>query len=474
MILNFRAGRLSKKMSKEAAKFTSSLQFDSYIFDADIECNIAHTRMLAHEGIIKEDIASKIIKTLEELKEKGMEALEMDPSFEDIHVAIENYVTDRIGEEAGFMHTGKSRNDEVATALRITLKEKIRDMQHEILEFIKNVTKMAEKHKETVIVGYTHLQHAQPTTLAHHLLAYAHSLKRDYERLKDTYKRLDLNPLGSAAMTTTSFPINRNLTTKFLGFSKYMENSIDAVSTRDFIAETLFDLSMIVTNLSRICEEIILWSTYEFGIVEVADGFSSTSSIMPQKKNPDVAEIARAKTSTIYGELITVLGILKALPYAYNRDLQEITPHLWNATETCYEMIRIVEKMLLTIKVNKKRAFELAVSNFATATDLADFIVKERQIPFRAAHMIVGRLVSQAINQGMKPEEIDSKLLDKFSKEVIEKKLRLDDDDIKKTLNPIENVKMRKVPSGPAPDMVDASIKKLQTYVNRELESLTH
>ncbi|MFZ2216962.1 MAG: argininosuccinate lyase [Methanothermobacter tenebrarum] len=470
--MNLRGGRLQKKMDEEAAKFTSSIESDHHIFHADIKCNIAHTRMLAQEGIIDEKTAHKIIKVLEELGKKGIEALKLDPSVEDIHMAIEEYVTEKIGEEAGFMHTGKSRNDQVATDLRLALKEKIREIQKELLNFIKVLVRMAEDHKETIIVGYTHLQHAQVTTFAHHLLAYAHAFKRDYERLKDTYKRVDVNPLGSAALTTTSFPINRKLTTRLLGFSDYMENSMDAVSSRDFIAETIFDLSMIAANLSRICEEMILWSTYEFRLIELADEFSSTSSIMPQKKNPDVAEIARARTSNLYSNLMSVLGILKGLPYTYNRDLQEITPHLWDALGTCYDMICIVRRMLSTVKVDSERGFELAVSNFATATDLADAIVMEKKIPFRTAHQIVGRLINHLIKEGLSLLDVNSSLVDKVSEEIIGEKLELDDDIIRRALDPRENVRRRNVPGGPSPRVVEASIRKLGAYVKDELESL--
>lgn len=466
--MNLRAGRLKRGMEDEAAEFTSSLTFDHHIFEADVDCNIAHTTMLAHEGIIPEEVADKIIEALETLREEGVEALDMDPSVEDIHMAVENYVTARIGEEAGFMHTGKSRNDQVATDLRLALREKIKIISHELLDFIDRIAEMALEHTGTVMVGYTHLQHAQPTTLAHHLMAYAHSLKRDYERLQDTLKRIDINPLGSAAMTTTTFPINRELTTELLGFSDYMRNSMDAVSARDFIAEAVFDLSVLAVNLSRISEEMILWSTYEFGMIEIPDEFSSTSSIMPQKKNPDVAEIARAKTSTVQGALFSVLGIMKALPYTYNRDLQEITPHLWRATDTALSMIRVVRGMLLGIRVNRERALELAGANFATATDLADILVRERGIPFRVAHRIVGRLVTRAIADGLGPSDIDSEYLDEVSLEVTGRRLELDQELVRRALDPLENVRMRMVPGGPAPEMVRAAIDEIRAFVDSE------
>lgn len=466
--MNLRSGRLGKKMSAKTAEFTSSLEFDRYIFQADIECNLAHTTMLSCQKIIDPLIADKIIQSLKKLKNEGIEALNLDHSVEDIHMAVENYVTGEVGEEAGFMHTAKSRNDQVATDLRIVLKEKLGEIQGFILEFIGGILEMAAEHQETVMIGYTHLQHAQPTTFAHHLLAYAHSLKRDYERLKDAYKRVDLNPLGSAAMTTTSFPIDRNITTDLLGFSAYMENSMDAVSSRDFIAETIFSLSLLVTTLGKICEEMVLWSTYEFGIIEIADEFSSTSSIMPQKKNPDVAEIARGKSGILYGELVTILTILKALPYTYNRDLQEITPHLWNGVKHSQEILDMVANMLLSVKVNKERCLELAGANFATATDLADIMVREKKMPFRTAHKIVGRMVTEAINQKLKPEEVTGEFLDKISVDITGDKLNLDEDLIKKALDPLENVKMRTVPGGPSPVMVQKSMDNLKEYINKE------
>ena len=468
--MNLRAGRLGKKMSEDAATFTSSLEFDKYIFEADVECNRAHTTMLAQQGIIESTTAQEILEALDDLKNEGIDALDMDPSVEDIHMALENYVTAKIGKKAGFMHTAKSRNDQVATDLRIVLKQKIIEIQVDILDFIEGLVNLADEHTETVIIGYTHLQHAQPTTFAHHLMAYAHSLKRDYERLKDTYKRVNINPLGSAAMTTTSFPINRDITTELLGFDSYMENSMDAVSSRDFIAETVFDLSMLVTSLSKICEEMILWSTHEFGLITISDEFSSTSSIMPQKKNPDVAEIARAKTAVLYGELNTILTILKAIPYTYNRDLQEITPHLWNGIETAHSTLSIVRDMVLSIKINKERGLELAGANYATATDLADVIVREKQIPFRIAHKIVGRMVTDALASNMKPEEIDQTFMDEITVEITGNPLGLSNNLISKALDPLENVKMRKVPGGPSPEMVNLALKNLRIYLENEIE----
>jgi len=465
--VNLRSGRLKKPMTSEAVDYTSSLISDKVLFQADIKCNFAHVLMLKEEKIIDSDVADNILGALDKLKEEGYNGLTFDDSVEDIHMAIENYVTKAIGPDAGFMHTAKSRNDQVATDIRLVLRDKIIAIEIAILDFIEGITLLSKDHLETVMVGYTHMQHAQPITIAHHLMAYAQSLKRDYERLDDTYKRVNLNPLGSAAMATTSFPINRELTTKLLGFSSYLENSMDGVSSRDFISETVFDLSLLMTSLSKICEELILWSSYEFGVVEIADEYSSTSSIMPQKKNPDVAELARSKATIVNGELVTILTILKAIPYTYNRDLQEITPHLWNAINVSEDTLNIVTKMLLSCEFNKKRCLELATSNFATVTDLADIMVRERKIPFRSAHKIVGRVVNEAITQN---KSINSSFIDEVATQLGFKPLNFDDLLIQKVLDPVENIKIRNVPGGPSPEMVKIAINNITEFLNEEFE----
>lgn len=455
-------------MSHDAADFTSSLDFDRRIFQADILCNHAHTTMLKEQGIIPSDDAEKILQTLSKLSDEGIDALKMDSSVEDIHMALENYVTDQIGETAGFMHTGKSRNDQVATDLRMVLKEELEKILAEILDFISNILELAEENTETIMVGYTHLQHAQPTTIAHHLLSYGYALKRDYERVQDAYKRVDMCPLGSAALTTTSFPINRDRTRELLGFSKLMENSIDGVSSRDFIAETVSTLAILSSTISKICEEMIIWSTYEFGLVEIDGQYASTSSIMPQKKNPDVAEIARAKTAGVYGELITILTIIKSLPQSYNRDLQELTPHLWNAVDSCHSMVNIISDMLSSLKFNSERGLELAGANFSTATELADLIVKDKKLPFRVAHQIVGRTVSKAIEAGFKPSYINPEYIDIVAHELTGEFLLLDKELVKQALDPEKVVQTRKVVGGPATAEVKESIKQLRIFVQVE------
>ena len=279
-------------------------------------------------------------------------------------------------------------------------------------------------------------------------------------------------PLGAAALTTTSFPIDRERTRELLGFERLMENSLDAVSSRDFIAETVFALSMLASNLSKICEELVLWSTYEFGMIEIGNEYSSTSSIMPQKKNPDVAEVARAKTGVIYGELVTIMTILKALPHSYNRDLQEMTPHLWNAMDIAASMLNITCDMLSSVKFKKERGVELAEANFSTATELADLMVREKNLPFRVAHQIVGRTVTEAIDHGMKPGEIDSKFLDKVSMELRGKTLGIDEALVKKALDPYEVIKTRRVIGGSSPEAVREVISHLRDFVAGERDKI--
>ncbi|HPX78434.1 MAG TPA: argininosuccinate lyase, partial [Methanobacterium sp.] len=403
-----------------------------------------------------------------ELDDKGINELDMDPSVEDIHMAVENYVTSQVGEVAGFMHTGKSRNDQVATDLRLVLKEELRDIHLDLLNFISTLLDLADAHTETIMVGYTHLQHAQPTTFAHHLLSYAYALKRDYDRIKDAYKRVDMSPLGSAALTTTSFAIHRKRTAELLGFSSIVENSIDGVSSRDFMLETVSSLSILCTTLSKICEELIIWSTYEFGLVEIAGEYSSTSSIMPQKKNPDVAEIARAKCARVFGELVAILTMLKSLPQSYNRDLQEVTPHLWNAVDNSHALLNIIADMLSTTKFNKERGVELAEANFSTATELADLMVREKKLPFRVAHQIVGRTVGKAIEEGLMPSDITPEYIDAVANELTGEKLKLDSELVKNALDPQQVIRNRKIIGGPAPEMVKEAIANLRNFVRGE------
>ena len=463
--MDLRAGRFDGQMTDDAAKFSSSIEFDKRIFESDIKCNKAHTTMLVEQGIIPESSGKKILGALDKLEKEGLDALDLNPSFEDIHMALEDYVTKEIGSEAGFMHTGKSRNDQVCTDIRLTLKDEILNTISFIKDFIADIVSMARENVDTLFIAYTHLQHAQPTTFAHHLMAYANELRRDCERLEDTIKRVDMSPLGSAALTTTGFPIDRQKTADLLGFASVMDNSIDGVSSRDFACEAIFDYAMLSTTLGKISDEIVIWSSYEFGMVECSNQYSSTSSIMPQKKNPDIAELSRGKSTIAYGELMTVLSMVKGIPHSYNRDLQEVTPHMWNAIDNTNDILLIVHGMLSTLTVNKERTRELAGANFATATELADVIVREKNLPFRIAHRIVGRLVSEAIDDGITTNDIDNEYVDRVCLEVTGEKLNLGDDLVSQALDPIKNVKSRTVKGGCAPSAVLESIEIMEKFL---------
>lgn len=464
--MDLRAGRFDGQMTDDAARFSSSIEFDRRLFEADIKCNRAHTTMLMEEGIIPEESAKKILNALDKLESEGIDALNMDPSFEDIHMALEDYITNEIGSEAGFMHTAKSRNDQVCTDIRLTLKVEIENTIEAIKDFIKTIVEMAKDNLDTLFIAYTHLQHAQPNTFAHHLMAYANELRRDCERFMDTYKRVDMSPLGSAALTTTGFPINRERTAQLLGFSTVMDNSIDGVSSRDFAAETIFDYAMLSTTLGKIADEIVIWSSYEFRMVECSNQYSSTSSIMPQKKNPDIAELARGKSTIAYGELMTVLSMIKGIPHSYNRDLQEVSPHVWNAIDNTNDILIIVHGMLSTLTINKERTEQLAGSNFATATELADVMVRHKQLPFRTAHKIVGRVVSQAIEDGLTTNDITNDYVNKISQEVTGTPIDLGEELVSQALNPLKNVKSRTVKGGCAPSAVEESIEIMEEFLN--------
>ncbi|RAP53395.1 MAG: argininosuccinate lyase [Methanosphaera sp. rholeuAM270] len=463
--MDLRAGRFDGQMTDDAAAFSSSIEFDKRLFEADIKCNRAHTTMLIEQGIIPEESGKKILGALDKLEGEGIDALDLNPSFEDIHMALEDYVTKEIGSEAGFMHTGKSRNDQVCTDIRLALKDELDNTVSAIKSFIETIVGMARDNVDTLFIAYTHLQHAQPTTFAHHLMAYANELRRDCERFMDTYRRVDMNPLGSAALTTTGFPIDRKRTAELLGFAKVMDNSIDGVSSRDFAAEAIFDYAMLSTTLGKIADEIVIWSSYEFRMVECSNQYSSTSSIMPQKKNPDIAELARGKSTIAYGELMTVLAMIKGIPHSYNRDLQEVSPHLWNAIDNTNDILGIVHGMLATLTVNKERTSQLAGANFATATELADVMVREKNLPFRTAHQIVGRIVSDAISEGITTSDIDNDYVNRVSLEITGEELDLGEDLVRQALDPSLNVKGRSVKGGCAPSAVLESIEIMENFL---------
>jgi len=389
-------------------------------------------------------------------------------SYEDLHISIEAKLINLVGEDTGGrMHSARSRNDEVATCIRIRLRDELLTLMHKLITLRKTMLELAREHTNTLMPGFTHLQHAQPTTFAHHLLAHHDALSRDTQRLLGAYMRTNMSPLGAAAFASTGFAINRERTRELLGFDEIVENSMDAVSTRDFVLESISVFSNIMTNLSRIAEEIISWSSEEFGFVELDDQYASTSSIMPQKKNPDTAELLRGKTGTVYGCLMSVLTITKALSMSYNRDLQEVTPHMWRAAGTTISSVIIMAGMLPTMKINTEKMESTAGTGFSTATELADTIVRTTEISFRTAHQIVGTLSKSDVRT---LEE-----LDRIALEITGRKLSdegLSQEMFDGALDVMENVKRRNVVGGPSPVEVSRMIEERNYQLSLDINTL--
>jgi argininosuccinate lyase len=374
--------------------FLSSMVADRQIADADILVDIAHVVMLSKQRILGEETVRPLLSALIGLYDEGIPESAFDDVYEDVHAGIEAFLIGKIGEDTGGrMHMGRSRNDEVAACLRIRLREDVLRQLSILFRLRETLITLAEEHTGTIMPGFTHLQHAQPTTLAHHLLAYEQAFSRDCERLSESFSRVNLSPLGAAAFASTGYPVNREYTARLLGFDGVLVNTMDAVSSRDFALEVLSDLSIMMTGVSRFCEEIILWSSSFAGFVSLDDAFCSTSSIMPQKKNPDTAEIMRAKAASLIGAYTSAAGTVKGLPMSYNRDLQELTPSLLRGIQDAKHSTSLLNDMIMTASFNRERMKEEAGKSYSTATDLADMLVRKCGIPFRTAHSIVGRAV---------------------------------------------------------------------------------
>lgn len=450
-----REGRLGRHLDERVAPYVASTDFDINILTFDLFNDMAHVIMLAEAKIIGRDEAGRILKGLKDIYE-SRDDVKLEPDAEDVHLAIEEILTKKIGDVAGKMHTARSRNDQVACDLRMWLREEVNSLSSLIIEFASILLEKASKHADTIMPGYTHLQRGQPTTLGHQLVAHADAILRDLERLEDSYARINLNPLGAGAFAATSFPIARKRTTQLLGFDGVAENSMDAVAARDFILELQACLSITMTGLARIAEEIILWTTSEFGFAELSDEVATTSSIMPQKKNPDVLELLRARSGKVSGNLLASLAITKGLPMGYNRDFQELNPLLSDSIKTAKYSLAVLGKVVKDLGINEARMREACLENFITATDLADMIVREKNIPFRKAHQIVGAAVAKAVKEGLK--SINSKMLDDAASNVMGSRLNLSDDSVKAALSPVVAVESRVVLGGPAPKEVKRMI----------------
>jgi len=453
-------GRFSKATDALVDDFNSSIRFDARMYKQDILGSMAHAEMLGRQNIIPKADADLIVKTLGEILtdiEDGKVEFLIDA--EDIHMNIETILTERIGDAGKKLHTGRSRNDQVALDLRMYLRDEIDEIVKMLKDAMKTVLDIAEKNIDTIMPGYTHLQKAQPVTAAHHFMAYFQMFVRDLERLKDARKRVNIMPLGSGALAGTTYPLDREFVAEKLGFDGITRNSMDGVSDRDFAIELSGVLSILMMHLSRFCEELVLWSSHEFSFVEMDDSCSTGSSIMPQKKNPDVAELIRGKVGRVYGDLMSILTTMKGIPLAYNKDMQEDKECIFDAVDTVKLCLPVFTKMLDTMKLNKENMLKGASGGFTNATDVADYLVR-KNIPFRQAHEIVGKMVLYATKT--------NKALDEFTMEEFKNCSNKIEDDIYEAINLKTCVEGRKIIGGPAKDAVLKTLDKCKTFIEKE------
>jgi len=448
------AGRFAKPTDQLVEEFNSSLAVDQRLYRQDIEGSIAHATMLGEAGIIPAEEAELIAATLGTiLQELEQGTIVLDPRAEDIHMNIELILTGRLGDVGRKLHTGRSRNDQVALDSRLYLKSEIREVQRLLGNLRRVLLTLAEAHLRTVMPGYTHLQKAQPVTLGHYLLAYESMLARDHDRLEDCFRRTDRMPLGSGALAGTTLPIDRQRVASLLNFADITSNSLDAVSDRDFAVEFIAAGSLLMIHLSRFAEELILWSTDEFGFVEMDDAFATGSSLMPQKKNPDVAELVRGKTGRVIGDLVALLTVLKGLPLAYNKDLQEDKEALFDALDTVKQCLAVFAPMVRSLKFHPPRMREAAGRGYTNATDLADYLVRQG-VPFRTAHEASGRLVAYCLQRGCLLEELS---LEEFASES-ELDPKYFSNTVYEAISLETCVANRRVPGGPSPEAVRAAL----------------
>ena len=452
------AGRTAGELNKIADQFNASIPFDQRLYRQDIRGSIMHAEMLAAQGIIPAAAKDHIISGLEEiLSELENGTMEVDMSAEDVHMFIEAALTEKIGDEGKMLHTARSRNDQVALDLRIYVKEELEELSQLLKEMIESLTDKAEEYKKTVMPGYTHLQRAQPITFGHHLMAYAMMYLRDLDRLKDVYKRTNISPIGCCALAGTTYPTDRRMEAAGLGFADVCRNSLDGVSDRDYCVELLSALSILMMHFSRLAEEVVLWSSWEFKFVELSDDFTTGSSIMPQKKNPDMAELARGKTGRVYGDLISLLTVLKGLPLAYNKDMQEDKEPVFDAIDTVKICLQVFAPMISGMKANEENMMHAAQKGFINATDLADYMTK-KGMPFREAYKITGTIVSDCIHVGT--------VLEKMPIEEYKKYSDIFEEDLYDAIDLINCVKRRNSEGGTSVESVEAQV----AYVKKELE----
>jgi len=453
-------GRFETDVDKFAEGFNSSISFDSRMFAEDIIGSIAHASMLGRQGIIPHEDAEKIVNGLRDILADIQDGkVTFTVEDEDIHMNIERLLTERIGETGKRLHTGRSRNDQVALDIRMYMLKIIERTISEIKNLCDTLIKISENNMDVIVPAYTHLQKAQPSTLAHYMMAYCEMFARDISRFADCGKRTDSMPLGSGALCGTTYPLDREYVARELGFSSITQNSLDAVSDRDFLLEYLSCAAICQMHLSRFCEEIILWSTNEFGVLVISDSYSTGSSIMPQKKNPDMAELIRGKTGRVYGALISLLTVMKSLPLAYNKDMQEDKESVFDAADTLTACLTVFNGMIQTAEFNLKKLERSAGLGFTNATDAADYLVK-KGLPFRDAHEVIGKIVLYCEKNGLAIEDLAIEQLKGFS--------QLFEEDVYGEISLKACVDARNLPGGPAPVSVKKHIGNMKGF----LESL--
>ena len=452
-------GRFKKKLAKETNDFNSSISFDSRMFEEDIKGSIAHATMLGATGIIDKSESEKIVAGLSEiLADIKSGKLDIDMSAEDIHTFVEGELTARLGQTGKRLHTARSRNDQVALDIRLTLRKEIDEISEKIKDLVLVLCNKAEENKETIMPGYTHLQRAQPITFGHHLMAYAQMLLRDLDRLADVKKRMNVLPLGSGALAGTTYPLDRNMVADLLGFDSVSLNSLDGVSDRDFCIELASALSLVMVHLSRFSEEIIMWCSWEFKFVELDDAFSTGSSIMPQKKNPDIAELVRGKSGRVFGDLTTLFTVMKGIALAYNKDMQEDKEAIFDAVDTVKMCLNAFTPMIDTMTVLKDNMRHAAAKGFINATDCADYLVG-KGLPFRDAYKATGELVALCIDKNLTLETLP---LDEYKKIC-----DLFDDGVYQAINLEKCVADRLVVGGPSIQSVETQIKYARNIIGK-------
>ena len=456
-----RKGRL-RSVRDDVVKFTSSIESDERLLKHVVDINKAHIVMLIEQGIIDPAAGTQIFDVLKDLDGR----LTLKPSHEDVHMAVEEEVIKATGPEVGGnLHIAKSRNDQVSTAIRIALREELIQLMKLTVDLHSTILRSSKEHTETLIPGYTHLQPAQPITFAHYLISFYDALSRDLDRVLEAYGRVDQCPMGAGALATTSFPINRERVAELLGFSSVLENSLDAVASRDFILETLSSLSIMAVNVSRFVEDLTIWCTSEFRLIELPDEFSSTSSIMPQKKNPEVLEVIRARMGCIIGDLISSLTMMKGLPSSYNLDLQEVTPKLWDALEVMEGSLKMLSKLIPSLDV-EGNVFTRRDLTFTTSTELANMLVRKYQIPFRTAHNIVGAVAKILIENNQSLLDTTPEMLQEAAK-ILGLTLRVDMEDIRSAVDPANFVESHSARGGPSIKEVSRMIDARETTSSR-------